>query len=110
MLNISICRRCAEIIKLEDDFIEFIFSDGSMEGLDKHDLKRYIRYVATARLQQLGIPNNMARSYIEVETVNPLPWLDEILNGQEFTNFFENRSTEYTKASMTGDWGDAFGG
>jgi len=39
---------------------------------------------------------------------NPLPWLDYILNGVEHTNFFENRATEYAKASTTGNWQDIF--
>ena len=39
---------------------------------------------------------------------NPLPWLDEILNGVEHANFFENRVTEYSKASTTGTWEDVF--
>jgi len=39
---------------------------------------------------------------------NPLTWLDEILNGVEHTNFFENRVTEYSKASTTGTWEDVF--
>jgi len=39
---------------------------------------------------------------------NPLPWLDEMLNAVEHTNFFENRATEYSKASTTGSWEEAF--
>ena len=39
---------------------------------------------------------------------NPLPWLDDILNGVEHTNFFENRVTEYTKAATQGTWDEAF--
>ncbi len=39
---------------------------------------------------------------------NPLPWLDAILNGVEHTNFFENRATEYSKASTQGSWEEAF--
>ena len=39
---------------------------------------------------------------------NPLSWLDEILNGMEHTNFFENRATEYSKASTEGSWEEAF--
>jgi ribonucleoside-diphosphate reductase beta chain len=39
---------------------------------------------------------------------NPLPWLDEMLNAVEHANFFENRSTEYSKASTTGTWEEAF--
>ena len=39
---------------------------------------------------------------------NPLPWMDEMLNGVEHANFFENRATEYSKAATQGSWGDAF--
>ena len=43
------------------------------------------------------------------EVKNPLPWLDEMLNAVEHANFFENRATEYSKASTAGTWEDAFG-
>ena len=36
------------------------------------------------------------------------PWLDEMLNAIEHTNFFENRATEYSKASTKGSWDEAF--
>jgi ribonucleoside-diphosphate reductase beta chain len=39
---------------------------------------------------------------------NPLPWLDEMLNAVEHANFFENRATEYSKASTAGSWDEAF--
>ena len=41
---------------------------------------------------------------------NPLPWLDEMLNAVEHANFFENRATEYSKASTAGTWEEAFAG
>ena len=31
-----------------------------------------------------------------------------MLNGVEHANFFENRATEYSKASTTGTWEEAF--
>ena len=39
---------------------------------------------------------------------NPLSWLDYMLNAVEHTNFFENRATEYARASTTGNWKDIF--
>jgi hypothetical protein len=39
---------------------------------------------------------------------NPLPWMDRMLNAIEHTNFFENRATEYSKASTHGTWEEAF--
>ena len=34
--------------------------------------------------------------------------MDQMLNGAEHTNFFENRATEYAKASTQGSWEEVF--
>jgi ribonucleoside-diphosphate reductase beta chain len=65
-------------------------------------VKEYIRYIADRRLLGLGMKK------IFGSTTNPLTWLDYMLNGVEHTNFFENRATEYSKASTTGNWKDIF--
>jgi len=93
---------CATIVDHEDSFIDLAFELGGVEGLAAADVKTYIRYIADRRLQQLGLP---ALYHIEK---NPLPWLDEMLNAIEHTNFFENRATEYSKAATTGTWEEAF--
>ena len=66
------------------------------------EVKAYIRYIADRRLTQLGL-----QPIYRIES-NPLPWLDEMLNGVEHTNFFENRATEYSKAATRGTWEEAF--
>ncbi|MDA7705048.1 ribonucleotide-diphosphate reductase subunit beta [Rickettsiales bacterium] len=93
---------CATIVHFEDAFIDLAFEMGAIEGLTAREIKRYIRYIADRRLSQLGLKD------IYMIDDNPLPWLDEILNGVEHTNFFENRVTEYSKASTTGTWEDVF--
>ena len=93
---------CATIVHFEDAFIDLAFEMGNVEGLTSREVKRYIRYIADRRLSQLGLKD------IYMIDINPLPWLDEILNGVEHTNFFENRVTEYSKASTTGSWEDVF--
>tara|TARA_R110000787_G_scaffold137458_16_gene250618 strand:- start:4901 stop:5962 length:1062 start_codon:yes stop_codon:yes gene_type:complete len=93
---------CEHIVNHEDAFIDLSFGLGPIEGLTAEDVKRYIRYIADYRLKQLGI----APQYF-IET-NPLPWLDNMLNAVEHTNFFENRATEYTRAATTGKWDEAF--
>ena len=75
---------------------------GDVKGLTAKEVRQYIRYIADRRLVQLGLKE----AYM-VET-NPLPWLDEILNGIEHSNFFESRVTEYTKSGMSGSWQDVF--
>ena len=93
---------CATIVDHEDAFIDLAFEFGAIEGLTGEEVKRYIRYIADRRLAQLGL-----NPLFHVEK-NPLPWLDEMLNAVEHANFFENRSTEYSKASTTGSWEEAF--
>ena len=93
---------CSTVISLEDAFIDLAFGAGNIQGLEKEDVKQYIRYIADRRLIQLGL---QPMHHIDK---NPLLWIDEILNGVEHANFFENRVTEYTKAATQGSWDDAF--
>lgn len=93
---------CQTIITHEDAFIDLAFELGDIEGLTGEEVKQYIRYIGDRRLQQLGLE---ARFGVEK---NPLPWMDAMLNGIEHANFFENRSTEYSRAATQGTWEDAF--
>ena len=93
---------CATIVDHEDAFIDLAFELGGVQGMDASLTKQYIRFIADRRLQQLGL-----EPLYNIEK-NPLPWLDEMLNAVEHANFFENRSTEYSKASTAGSWEDAF--
>jgi ribonucleoside-diphosphate reductase beta chain len=93
---------CETVLNHEDAFIDLAFEMGSLEGLEAREVKQYIRYIADRRLSQLGL-----QPVYRVEA-NPLPWMEEMLNGVEHANFFENRSTEYSKAATQGDWEEAF--
>jgi len=95
---------CATIVDHEDAFIDLAFELGGVEGLTAADVKLYIRFIADRRLTQLGL-----EPLYNVEK-NPLPWLDEMLGAIEHTNFFENRATEYSRASTEGTWEEAFAG
>ena len=101
-LKSRIYNACATIVHLEDAFIDLAFELGGIEGLTSRQVKQYIRYIADRRLLQLGMKE------IYLTETNPLPWLDEILNGVEHANFFENRVTEYTKAATQGSWDEVF--
>lgn len=93
---------CQEIIKMEDAFIDLAFGIDDIKGISAAEVKQYIRYIGDLRLRQLG------QEAIYGIKENPLPWMSEILNGLEHTNFFENRVTEYTKAATQGTWEEAF--
>lgn len=101
-LQRDIYKACETIIHHEDAFIDLAFEMGSIEGLTAQEVKDYIRYIADRRLTQLSLQP------IYRTDKNPLPWMDEMLNGIEHANFFENRATEYSKASTKGTWDEAF--
>src|SRR5512140_164249 len=89
---------CKTVVGLEDKFIDLAFEAGEVQGMTPADIKAYIRFIADWRLRQLALP--------EVYGVkeNPLPWLQSMLSGVEHANFFEARSTEYSKAATRGQW------
>jgi ribonucleoside-diphosphate reductase beta chain len=91
------------VVELEDSFIDVCFADADIDGLTADEVKEYIRYIADRRLLGLGM------KAIFHSTENPLPWLDQQINAVEHANFFENRATEYAKASTQGNWQDIFG-
>ena len=82
-LQQDIYKACETIIHHEDAFIDLAFEMGGVEGLDAPQVKQYIRYIADRRLVQLNLQP------IYRTEKNPLPWMDEMLNGIEHTNFFE---------------------
>lgn len=96
---VSICRT---IVSHEEAFIDLAFEMGSIEGLTAAGVKAYVHFTADHRLKQLGLEP------IYGVDVHPLPWLEELLNLNEHANFFENRSTEYSRASTGGTWEHAF--
>lgn len=86
-------------VNLEDRFINLAYKGNEIEGLEKKEVKAYIRHIADRRLLQLGMkPIFKAKE-------NPLPWLDWVLNGASHDNFFEKRVTEYSVVGLTGEWG-----
>ncbi len=93
---------CATIVDHEDAFIDLAFELGPVQGLNATQVKDYIRFIADRRLMQLGL------NPLYHVAKNPLPWLDDMLNAPEHTNFFENRATEYSKASTEGSWEDVW--
>ena len=95
----ALYRACDTIVGHEDAFIDLAFEMGGVEGLEGDEVKQYIR---DRRLTQIGLQPMYKTDR------NPLPWLEEMLNGVEHTNFFENRSTEYSRAATQGTWEEAF--
>jgi glutaredoxin 3 len=88
-----------QAVSLEDKVIDLTYKMGDVKGLNKEEVKEYIRYLADRRLTMLGLKPNW-----NIEK-NPIPWLDWIISGDSFKNFFEGTVTDYNASGMTGQWG-----
>ena len=69
-----------------------------IERLNCEDVCGYITYLGNLRLKEIGLDpiNNNFK--------NPLPWIDEISqNSSVFTDFFEGRTTAYSKVTSYKD-------
>jgi ribonucleoside-diphosphate reductase beta chain len=91
------------MVELEDKFIDLAFAMGPMQDLTVDEVKLYIRYICDRRLISLGMKG------IHKIKRNPLPWVEGMLNAPQHTNFFENKSTEYAKGALSGDWSEVWG-
>lgn len=90
------------VVDLEDKFIDLTFSNFDIQGLTKEEVKQYIRYIADKRLLGIGLKANWG-----IEK-NPLPWVTWIMGGKAHSNFFEQRVTDYSVGSLTGEWKDSY--
>jgi glutaredoxin 3 len=85
-------------VELEDSFLDLAFHDFVIEGIDKKEVKEFVRFLTDRRLRMLGLKPIYGISN------NPLKWIDAIISGTSHTNFFEARVTDYSVNAMVGDW------
>lgn len=94
-------------VTLEHSLIDLVYPENinseTLLNLPKEDIKTYVKYLADRRLLQLGLKP------IFKQKTNPLPWLDWVVSGDSFKNFFEGTVTDYSASGMIGDFdGDLY--
>lgn len=89
---------CIRMVDLEFRFLELAYEMGGAPTMTLEEAKDYVMFLADYRMEQLGEPP------IYGVKEHPLPWLVKLLGGVEHANFFEARSTEYSKVKMGGNW------
>ncbi|WP_280841295.1 ribonucleotide-diphosphate reductase subunit beta [Micromonospora sp. A200] len=78
-----------EAVTAELAFARDLCGEG-LPGMNTADMRRYLEYVADARLARLGLPPAYG-------STNPFPFM-ELQDVQELTNFFERRVSAYQVA------------
>jgi len=88
-------------VALEDDFIDAVFAEGTVEGLDPKDLKAFIRARANVKLGDLGLKTNWKN--IDHEALKHMEWFDYLSSGIESQDFFAQRVSGYSKGTLDTD-------
>lgn len=81
-------------VKLEEQFIDQIFGDGPVAGLDPEDLKGYIRFRTDTKLGDIGYKPQFKGSYTEKNLRN-MAWFEEDTRGKVLVDFFVTTPSEY---------------
>jgi ribonucleoside-diphosphate reductase beta chain len=101
-LTQAIYEACDLSVKLEFDFIEKAFEMGDIEGLNKDQLKNFIKERANQKLVELGY--NPIYNDIDPNLLKQMEWFGHLTSGKTHQDFFANRVTDYSKS--TADWSD----
>ena len=74
-------------VELEVAYAEDCLPRG-IKGMNATLMRDYLQYIADRRLERIGLEKQYG-------TVNPFPWMSEIMDLKKEKNFFETRVTEY---------------
>ena len=98
----QVIEACNISVKLEFDFIDKAFEMGEIEGLNKDQLKNFIKARANDKMKELGY--NPVYNDIDPSLLKQMEWFSHLTSGKTHQDFFANRVTDYSKS--TGDWSD----
>lgn len=88
-------------VALEDDFIDKIFLNNEIEGINAQDIKTFIRQRANVKLGDLGLRTNWKN--LDQDALKRMEWFDFLSGGVQHTDFFSIRPTDYSKGNVNFD-------
>ena len=100
MMTIDIYEACEISVGLEFDFIDKAFEMGEIEGLNKAQLKNFIKERANQKLIELNY--NPLYNDIDPNLLKQMEWFGHLTSGKTHQDFFAGRVTDYSKS--TADW------
>lgn len=101
-LRNNVIEACEISVKLEYDFIDKAFEMGDIEGLNKEQLKAFIKARANEKMLELGY--NSIYNDIDPNLLKQMEWFGHLTSGKTHQDFFAGRVTSYAKS--VADWSD----
>jgi len=98
----SVIEACHLSVQLEFDFIDKAFEMGDVEGLNKDQLKTFIKARANEKMIELGY--NGIYNDVDPNLLKQMEWFGHLTSGKTHQDFFAGRVTNYSKSNA--DWSD----
>lgn len=83
-----------DFIGIEEQIIDWIFSEGEISTINKTDLFNFIKFRVDESLERIGFPKQFFISNTQYE---PMKWFEEEVFANSLDDFFAKRPVEYTK-------------
>lgn len=81
-------------IKIEREILDWIFSAGEIEIINKHDLLNFMKYRVDDSLRKISFKPVYNVSSVDY---SPMRWFEEEVFANSLDDFFAKRPTDYTK-------------
>jgi ribonucleoside-diphosphate reductase beta chain len=101
-LRAKVVDACYTSVELEFNFIDKAFEMGDVEGLNKDQLKNFIKARANDKMRELGY--TAVYNDIDPAMLKQMEWFGHLTSGVEHQDFFAQRPSSYAKSSA--DWSD----
>ena len=98
----QVAEACHLSVQLEYNFIDKAFEMGDVEGLNKEQLKNFIKARANEKMIELGL--KPFYNDIDPNLLKQMEWFGHLTSGKTHQDFFAGRVTSYAKS--TADWDD----
>lgn len=92
-------------IATEERILDWIFSAGEIEIINKHDLANFMKKRADESLVKIGVP---AIFNVTAEQMAPMVWFEEEVFSNTLDDFFAKRPVDYTKHDKSISANDLF--
>ena len=83
-----------DFIGIEEQIIDWIFSEGEISTINKTDLLNFIKFRVDESLEKIDFPKQF---FINASQYEPMKWFEEEVFANSLDDFFAKRPVEYTK-------------
>lgn len=85
-------------VKLEEQYIDYVFQKGDVKGLTKHEMKQFVRFRSNNKLKELGYEPIFELDETAALLVNE--WFEQKTKATIESDFFATTEASYTKRTL----------